>query len=157
MKASTAVNLILSEIVVKGADASVEADEAQDVIENMNMYMAALDAKGINLGYTSVSDLGDDITIPDGALMGMIANVAVMVAPMFGATATQELIAKARNGLSAMAHLGVSMDETAYPSTLPQGSGNDIGTYTDTHFYPDQEATILGEGGQSIGLESTTT
>lgn len=156
MKVGTAVRLILSKIIVRESESDYEADEVQDTIEMMNLYAQSLSAKGLNLGYTNVSDTGDDITVPDGALMGLLANTAVRIAPMFGATVSPALIAEAKDGLNAMLQLGVPMSASAYPSTLPRGTGNDYEVYDNYHFYPGEEETILTESGGSIGLESGT-
>lgn len=156
MKVGTAVRLILSKLLIRESEAEYEADEVQDTIEMMNLYANSLAAKGVNLGYTNVSDTGDEITVPDGALMGLLANTAIRTAPLFGAPVTQELVAEARDGLNAMLQIGVSMSQTEYPSTLPRGSGNDYEIYDNFHFYQDLEDTILTESGGSIGLESDT-
>ena len=50
----------LQRILVQASEAPLEPDEYQDFIFSMNNYMAELDAQGIQLGYTVVTDLGDD-------------------------------------------------------------------------------------------------
>ena len=155
--AAVLVKQILSEIVVRASEAPIEADEAQDTIFNMNVYMASQAANGINLGYTEVLDLGDEITVPNGALMGMIANIAIMMAPTFGAEISAGLVAKAKIGLQAMRKLGVSIGPMSFPDTLPIGSCNEgDNTFQNNHFYHNDEPTILTEGGGSIGLETNT-
>ncbi len=153
--AAQVVKQILSEINTRASEAPLEPDEIQDTIFHMNTYMFAQAADGVNLGYTAVNNLGDEVTVPDGALMGLIANVAIMMAPTFEAEVSQALASKAAIGYEAMLKLGVSMSEAEYPSILPRGSGNEQ-DWTDCHFYPEREATILQESGGSIGLESDT-
>ena len=153
--AAVVVAQILNEITVRQSEAPIEADEAQDTIFTMNAYMASQDANGIHLGYTSVNDLADQITVPDGALMGIIANVAIMMAPTFGATISQGLVVKAKIGLQAMRKLGVSVQDAFYPDTLPIGSGNEW-SYTTNHFYRDRQDEILTEQNGSILLEQDT-
>jgi len=150
-KASQVTKAILQEILVHGAESELEAVEFQDT------YMTAQAANGINLGYTVVSDLGDDITVPAGALQGIISNVAVMIAPQFGAQVDQALIAKAKVGLNAMRKLGITIQPMAYPSTLPVGSGNEgDGNFSNDHFFPGPDENLITETGQNIGLESNT-
>ena len=60
---------ILQELLVQGAEQPLTADETQTVIRYMNRYMTQLAAMGTNLGYTKVTNLGDPITIPDGAVL----------------------------------------------------------------------------------------
>jgi hypothetical protein len=69
--------------------------------------------------------------------------------------ATPEIVVAASNALRQMYLLGVTIAPTEYPSTLPTGSGN-TGNQEDDIFYPDLEATILGEFNGSISLEDST-
>lgn len=146
----------LQKILVQASEADIEAAEAQDFIFTMNAYMLALDADGVALGYTEVSDLGDEVTIPTGALRGLINNMAVESAPDYNGTVTPALAQIASDGLKVMRKLGQSMGATRFPSTLPRGSGNEWAGGCDSKFYPDQEATILAETTGSIALETNT-
>lgn len=155
--AAQVVKASLQRILVQASEAPIEASEAQDFIFAMNNYMLDLDARGVTLGYTEVDDLGDEITIPSGALRGLIANMAVEVAPDYDGTVTDALAKSAREGLNTMRLLGQTMPESEYPSTLPIGSGNeDCAGRRTSHFYPDREAEILAETTGAIGLEVNT-
>jgi len=55
----------------------MEADEYADYIFALNNYMTALEAEGVSLGYTVVANLSDAVTVPTGALRGIIANMAL--------------------------------------------------------------------------------
>jgi hypothetical protein len=74
----------LQRILVQASEAPLEPDEYQDYIFALNNYMTQLDAQGIVLGYTVVDSLGDEVTVPTGALRGIIANMAIEVAPDYG-------------------------------------------------------------------------
>lgn len=147
----------LQRILVQASEAPLEPDEYQDFIFAMNNYMAQLDAEGISLGYTEVSDLGDTVTIPTGALRGLIANMAVEVSPDYGGVISEGLALAARQGLKTMRLIGQRIGSSYLPTTLPIGSGNEEDVYGfGGHFYPDQEAEILAETTGSIGLEVNT-
>jgi len=147
----------LQRILVQASEAPLEADEYQDYIFALNNYMLSLDAEGINLGYTEVSNLGDDVTVPTGALRGIIANMAIEVSPDYNGQITPALVNAATDGLKVMRRLARNIISTAYPANLPIGSGNEDGTrLTDTHFYPDLEDTILAETTGAITLETNT-
>lgn len=148
----------LQRILVQASEADLEPDEYQDFIFAMNNYMLSLDAGGIALGYTEVNSLGDTLTVPTGALRGIIANMAIEVSPDYGGQISAGLIAAAAEGLKVMRRLGVTIAATQYPSTLPVGSGNESGRIRGAgdHFYPDLEATILAETTGAIGLETGT-
>lgn len=145
----------LGSILVQGSEAPLNPDDYQAFIFALNNYMTSLDAEGIALGYTVVDSINDQVTIPVGALRGVIANMAIEVAPDYGATVTDALVVRAQQGMNAMRRLGKSSPQTQYPSTLPRGSGN-YHEYNTTPFYPDLEAEILAEVSGSIGLETGT-
>ena len=149
-KTGTLVKQILSEINVREVESDLQADEAQDTIFALNSYMLALDATGIKLGFTEVSDLGDVVTVPAGAVMGIVANVAIMMAPTFGVSVPQELVVKAKIGLAAMRKLGVSVNPSSYPSGLPIGSGNEYCGDEERFFYNDDEALETEQGGKIL-------
>jgi len=154
--ANQVVKASLQRILVQASDAPIEADEAQDFIFAMNNFMLDLDASGISLGYTEVTSLADIITIPTGALRGLIANMAIEVSPDYGGEVTRALEIAAEKGLNTMRKLGRVTVSTAPPSTLPIGSGNEWTSGRTNRFYPALEATILAETTGSIGLETGT-
>ena len=154
--AAQVVKASLQRILVQGSESDLQPDEYQDAIFSMNNFMLALDADGVSLGYTEVSDLGDDVTIPPGALRGLIANLAIEVAPDYNGVVTPALQRAAVEGLKVMQKLGVGKPITRLPCTLPIGSGNEADYYTTFHFYDCDEDDILAETTGSIGLESNT-
>lgn len=148
----------LQKILVQGSEAPLEADELQDFIFTMNNFMTDLDANGVALGYTVVSNLGDEVTIPTGALRGLIYNMAKEMAPEFDAQVTPAIVSIAAAGLETMRKLGQNIPTSFYPGTLPVGSGNegDFNGFNGRHFFPDREAEILAETTGCISLEVNT-
>lgn len=118
------IKAALQRILVQGSEAPLESDEYQDAIFALNNFMSALEAEGVDLGYTEVNDLSDEVTVPAGALRGIIANVAIEVAPDYGGVVSPELIQQAASGMKAMRHLGQTIKASCFPCTLPIGSGN---------------------------------
>jgi len=154
-KAGEVINDILLEIVVLGADADMDPSETASTIRYINRFMSMIAAQGIDLGFTKIDSVTDDITIADGAIVGLIKNVAKLIAPQYGAIVTLELQEAAREGLDAMRRLGTTIIASQMPCTLPKGSGNDWGT-NDTKFYPCPEDQILTETNRNILLEDDT-
>lgn len=150
------VKASLQRIIVQESEQPIEASDAQDFIFAMNNYMLALDASGVSLGYTEVTNLGDQVTIPTGALRGLIANMAIEIAPDYDAFISPALAEAARQGLGAMRKLGQRQGTSRYPSTLPIGGGNERDNFFNRHFFPDLEAEILAETTGAIGLEVNT-
>jgi len=155
---SQVANASLKRILVQASEAPLEADEYEDFMFALNNYMLALDAEGVTLGFTEVSSLGDTVTVPTGALRGIIANMAIEVAPDYNGVVTPGLAKAAQEGMKVMRLIGQTISATSYPSTLPQGSGNeDSDTYSTSHYYSGaSEAEILAETTGAIGLEDNT-
>lgn len=156
--AAQVIKAALQRILVQGSDAPLEADEYQDAVFALNNMMLAWDAEGIALGFTEITDLGDEVTVPNGALRGVIANLAVEVAPDYNGVISQGLAIAADEGLKVCRLVGQSITASAYPETLPIGSGNEDASLRarNWHFYEDSEAEILGETSGTVGLESGT-
>jgi len=157
--ATTAAQLIkasLQELVVQDVEAPLEPSEYQDSIFYLNNFMFGLDAKGIALGYTEVSSLGDVITVPPGAIQGIIKNLALELAPQFDVAVPPELFAQAAMTMGTLEHLGVHNGDSFYPSTLPIGSGNERNNYQNRHFYHDRAQEILTEANGAIATEDGT-
>lgn len=157
--AAQVVKAALQRILVQDSEAPLIASEYQDAIFAMNNFMLDLDAQGTKLGYTEVTNLADVVTIPPGALRGLIANLAIDVSPDYDGTVSGALAQAAKDGLMAMRKLGRLNPTTSHPSTLPIGSGNEgywHNGYWNNHFYPGDEAAILAETTGSISLESGT-
>jgi len=155
-KAGRVVKAILLDIMALGSEADLPAPEVDDAIFAMNNFMTALDADGVNLGYTVVDSVTDTITIPDGALMGLVKNVAVIMGPQFGAIIPPELFAQARKYLKTMTNLGLNLQPMQFPDTLPIGSGNEYDDFNLQHFYPGLDDTILTETNNNILVEDAT-
>ena len=147
----------LQDLVVQAAEADLEQSEIQAALRYMNRYMFRLAAGGVNLGFTEVSSTSDPITIPIGALDGLRANLAIMLAPMFDAVITPALQMAANDGERVMYSLGATLQEMQFPDRLPIGSGNENFQFADNeHFYPDRQNDIRSEDNQNIIAEDDT-
>ena len=71
------VKKVLDSLVVGAAEASLPAVDAQNIIDYMNDYMFSIDALGIKLGYTEVTNISQVLTVSAGAIRGIISNVAM--------------------------------------------------------------------------------
>lgn len=147
----------LQRILVQASESTLEQTEFSDFIFDMNNYMLALDAQGIKLGYTVVTGLSDEVTIPLGALRGLIANMAIEVAPDYDGEVSGALVKAAADGMNAMLQLGVIVGKSEFSGNLPRGTGAANGSSAHHRYYEDQEAEILAETTGAIGLETGTT
>lgn len=155
--ASTVIKDILQEVQVQASEQAVQAVDSNTVIRYMNRFMSAIAVRGVNLGYTKIDNPTDPVTVPDGAIEGIIFNVAKRILNSYDAPLTQELQMAAREGYDAMLKLSVRIENTIMPCTLPIGSGNE-GNFNsrDYHFYPCEDNKVGTEQNGSIKLEQDT-
>jgi len=142
----------LENLVTQADETPIEASEGRAAIRTLNDMMAMWAAQGVNLGYTNVADLGDTVTVAPGAILGIKANLAIHLAPKYGLPISPELRLSADIGWKAILDLAVDTGESAYPETLPQGSGND----PTVPFFTGEQDTILDETGGAIAVEADT-
>ena len=158
--AGTVIKDILQEIQVQASEQPIQAADASTVIRYMNRFMASLAVGGVALGYTKVSTITDQITIPDGALDGLIFGVAKRLLNQYDIPLSAELQLSAKEGLHAMYQLGVTTGPTQHAPTMPIGSGNEGWGWSngsDTHFYGGDTGEIIGtEDNKNISQESET-
>lgn len=133
----------LKKILVQSGDAPLQPDEYADFFEDMNHYMSALEATGIRLGYTNVDNVSDEMTVPPGAIRGIIANMAVEAASDYNVSVSPSLGRQAQEGLKAMRRLGQNLGRSFYPQNLPRGSGNDNVELNYTAFYGTADTALL--------------
>ena len=153
--AESEVTAILQEILLQASEQPVDAVDFRFVVRYMNRYMNEL-AVTVPLGYTNVDKPTDIITIPAGAINGLIFNVALRVLNSFDIQVGQTLYQNAESGLKAMRKLSRNLSVTRHPSTLPLGSGNDVAWSGDNQFYYGESADILTEQDGDILLEGVT-
>lgn len=147
----------LEDLVVQADEAEIEPSEAKTAIRVLNQLMAMYDSDGISLGFTTVNSLDDTITIPEGAVLPVVSNLAMRLAPKYlTGEVPSHLIVAARKGYKILCKIANNRITTAYPGTLPIGSGNEYPAYDFDKFYPEQSGTILSEQNGSISLEDGT-
>ncbi len=122
--AQDVVSDILQEILVQANEQPIEAVDFHFVVRYMNRYLAEL-AITVPLGYTKVTSPTDLITIPDGAVNGLIFNTALRVLNSYDIDVGPTLYQNAATGLKAMRKTARIKAATKHPSTLPIGSGNE--------------------------------
>lgn len=135
----------LTEILVGASEQPFSGSEIADAIRYLNRMMFSWEAQGKALGFTKINDAGDLVTIPDAAIEGVVFNLALRLAPQYDVIPSPDLRANAATGLVAIRNLTIDVGPSAYPSTLPIGSGNEQPGWNTPHFYPEEEDGILAE------------
>jgi hypothetical protein len=122
---TTAGDLIrraLFHILVDASESTLQPDEYADGLNILNAYMDDLEANNIRLGYEHCCNIADIVNIPNGAMRGVAAGLAIDLAPMFGGRVTAALIKQADEGLKTLYKLGVKVGVAQFPFTMPRPS-----------------------------------
>ena len=85
--------------VLRDGETASAAQQAQG-IRRLNQMMALWEGEGKNLGYIPVGTVTDILTVPDAAILGIVNNLAIHMAPSFGATVPVEIATLAAMGLA---------------------------------------------------------
>lgn len=145
----------LQAILVQASEQPIEAVDFQTSKRYLNRMMATTPYN--NLGYTVVVNPDDLITVADGAIEGIVFNLAVKMLATYDMPLTAELNSNAKDGLQEIRRIAVTVQPTAFPCTLPIGSGNEQdNTFNNQHFYPCPDNELLTEREGAILLESNT-
>ena len=153
--ATEVINDALQAIVVQASEQPIQPVDFQTARRYLNRMMATVPFVG--LGYTTITNPDDVLTVPDAALSGIVSSLAGVLLPTYDMPLTAELDRSIRAGLVEIRRLTVTVLPTSMPCTLPIGSGNEgENTYNNQHFYPCPDSEVLTEQGGSILLESDT-
>jgi len=153
--AQQVINDALQEILVQAAEQPIETVDFQTARRYLNRMMTTVPFNG--LGYTTITEPLELVTVPDAAIEGIISNLAKRMLTTYGVVLTAELMQNAKDGLNEIRRLTVRVLPTSMPCTLPIGSGNEQeNTFNNQHFYACPDSEIETEQGGSILLESDT-
>ena len=145
----------LQAILVQASEQPIEPVDFQTARRYLNRMMATTPYN--NLGYTIVTQPNDPVTVADGAIEGIVFNLAVKMLATYDMPLTAELNQNAKDGLQEIRRIAVTVQPTAFPCTLPIGSGNEQeNTFNNNHFYPCPDNELLTEREGAILLESNT-
>ena len=155
-KASEFARDILLKIVHVGAEQPVQAIDARDVLVGINDTLSEWEGVGISLGFTLLTDLGDEVTIPASANRAVKTNVAVYLADQFGKAVEASTAAMARTSYNNLVNQFINIGAATMPSIMPLGAGNTCGRHTSRFFPGDVDGTLIRETGGAILTEDDT-
>lgn len=115
----------LRDIGVIAETDSASAEQGSFCLRKLNQLMEAWKEDSIDIGYFSQTSTTDTIPIPDWTELGVTATLSIVVAPNYGATVSQELIAIADSAAGMILRKSLAEKLTgADMSHLPVGAGN---------------------------------
>lgn len=139
MKAKVIIERAFYEVVQ--SKYNIEPVDLNDGLRYLNRFMSRIDAQGIALGYTRLSSIDDDVTVPATVILAMVKNLAKLMWPQYNTSQLNPLIKiGAQRGLDAMRSQAITQINPAqFPATLPRGSGNFTGNFDDK-FYTNSQS-----------------
>lgn len=123
--ANTIISRALERIRVKDPRDEIDADDAATGIQYLNdMMLAFAEHDGIDLNYTIVSSIDDEITTPDWSHGMMWSTLALWLADEYGKDVTLGLSALADRLQTGVRRKTVKIGKAVLPDGLPTGQGN---------------------------------
>lgn len=151
--AETAHSIIkdsLQELLVQASEQPIEPPEFNSAVRYLNRMMSTIPFS--NLGYRKVSNPSDPITIPDGAIDGVIFSLALRLAASYDMQPSIDLKNSARDSMRTLRKLSVIIKPVQFSDTFHMGSGhydgiNNINNeyYSPTYIPNDAENIKIGE------------
>lgn len=140
MKAREVITRAFAEVVQSGYEP--ESVNLNDGLRYLNRMMAKFEINGIDVGYISVNALDDTLTSPNTVILGMVKNLALILWPQYNIDPINPLIKfSATRSLNSMRCQAIQIIPPAqFPATLPRGSGNQDGRYSEP-FYTNSVGT----------------
>lgn len=129
----------LTRLGIRASETSLQPDEIQDGLRLLNDMMAGLEPT-LQIGFSPIANASDEVRIPrfaDGAIKD---RLAIRMAPEYSRPVSNALISSAKGSWKDMLIAITFIGDVDYPSTLPQGSGNEchFGDDLDSRFFPEK-------------------
>jgi len=125
------INAAFSDIGLAGYVFDISASEITDALNKLDRMVAQWDSRGIRIGYLlpsspSTSNPDDDSGVPDIYSSAIVQNLAMLLAPSYGKTITQDMRINARMSYNDMISHVAERDLATmqFPNNLPYGAGN---------------------------------
>lgn len=135
------IDRAFSKIGVKAAETPLTAAEISDGLDSLNDLLSAWDATGVLKGVAPVESADTDLEEPRYATGAIKAHLAIILAGEYGVPLSPSLIGEADHFMRYLVTASTNLEDVAFPSTLPKGSGNrnDYGIGYDRDFFPEND------------------
>jgi hypothetical protein len=152
-------NRILKLIGVNTRFSEADPQEVQDTLYNLEDWMLAHNAIGRRLGWVKsdgTPDPDEQSGLPDWAVMGVVNNVALYIAPYFEKQPNQMLQRNAQVGMQTILARTVEYQDVQYPVRFPRGYANG-GPWGWKFYYPENRVVTGGDYLTDEGDDPVTT
>lgn len=115
------------EIALAGYVFDLTPEEQQGALMRLERMAAALDAKGVRIGYNlagTSAQLTDQVGIPDWAEEAFYTNLAKRLSVTLGKQLLPETLAAAKDGMETLLLGSMHIPQMQQPRLMPIGTGN---------------------------------
>lgn len=123
------------ELGVKTAEINLQPGDFQAILTRMNDLGTEWADIGLLPAYVEVLNNTDTVSIDRNAVSAFKLNLSIRCAATFQRRVPQELASTASDALSRLRASQTKTIKVAYPDTLPTGSGNDCGIFSNDRFF----------------------
>lgn len=126
-----------------GDEFSLQSKDLEAGLRHLNLMIAEWEADGLLLGYANTprddARLNQASDLPDWAVLGVIKNLAIEIAPLFGKQVSAALAKSAAQAYDTISSREIGDDDTEMqmPSHMIKGSGYKDYGYVDDKFFPE--------------------
>ena len=138
---------------IKKANIDIEDDEMNDGISTYNNIITQLQIDGVVIGAAKVTNKEDNTEVPDWAQEMIETQIAIRLADEFDRPVTNVLAARTSRALKAVMRMVRRQRQSAFPNTLPVGSGNYSIFGRTSKFFPDRDCGDLRTGNNDFLLD----
>ena len=124
------------ELGVKTAEIALEAADYKAIFDRMNDMLAEWSYKGLTPAFEPVVNSTDEVKVDRYAVGAIKYALAIRCASAFQRPVSQALLGMANEALENLRAANIFTGKTAYPDSLPLGSGNRSCDFDDERFFP---------------------
>lgn len=136
---------------IKKGNIDIEDEEMAIGIDTYNDLIVQLNIDGISLGATIVSKKEDETDVPDWAQEMIKNQIAIRILDEFNRPLTAVLAERADRALRAVMRMVSQQRSSAFPNTLPVGTGNY--RFRTSRFFPDRDCGDIKSGNNDFMLD----
>lgn len=119
----------------------LQPDQILGAVNDMDSMMAAWNQDGINVAYPmpgspQYTNVNQETGVPDSANLAIYMNLAVLIAPGFGKTLTQDFKTQAASAYASLLNWATRpLPQMCLPGRMPVGAGNKYWNSVSYPFY----------------------
>lgn len=121
-------------------------EQLEDARKRLDLIAARISATGPRWGYSMGTGLDTETGLPDTVQEYFRLALAISIAPTYGKAVSRETTAQFMQAKNAMLITNYTIPQVQYPTTMPIGTGNQIGVKDRPYFQPPDDLLAGNDG-----------